>query len=253
MACVAADFRPTPGERDNDVAGGEGRQQHKSRLGGAESAAVLKPLGEPVQEGIADGPGEHCPLRRRAAPHVAGLHAHVDERGPMRSSCTPKAVPTAAVTPSSHVVARPAFIRKSSSDDIAAANRIMPMPSKVSCSSPGPPSAGWRGKIESHHAGDRERDVDREGGPPTAESNQQSAECRPDDGNGLGGHRQRHQDACRAGDAGSLRLAADQVHRGGVAGARSEAKDDASHDEYPEVRCEHAEKPSHAGDRVPMS
>ena len=143
-------------------------------------------------------------------------------------------------------------------DRLEVVNRAIPARSMVAASrqppaaSRQPPVLGWlravggRGAGQAQGAEDRagqgEGDVDEEGGAPAAEPDQQPTEGGADHGDGLGGDRQHGQDARGAVLSGASGFAADQVHRGRVAGAGAQPEQYPRGDQHRDRRCEGADR-----------
>ena len=104
----------------------------------------------------------------------------------------------------------------------------------------GPPS--WQVDPTEHQAPERQRHVDAEDRAPAAETDQQPADGRADDGEDLVGDGQCREHALGAVDAGAVGLAADQRHRGRVGRTGTEAEEHACQDEDAEGRRQHADQ-----------
>ena len=93
-------------------------------------------------------------------------------------------------------------------------------------------------------AGESQWEVDRERRAPSPRPDEQAAERRADHGDRLRRHREQGEDDRRRRNAGALSFGADQVHSGGIAGARAEAEHDPCHDQPPDAVVRHRDDQS---------
>jgi hypothetical protein len=211
--------------------------------------ALLEPLGEAVEQRVRRDGREQRPCVGREQRTVPAEQAQVEER--RRGAQLPPHQPRARGDREHREEAEPQLgvdqeeqERHQRHGERHDADEVDPRGEPGPGVAPGPGLLRQPPRPEDQ-AGQRERDIDGEGRVPAADGDEQPSQGRADDRDGLGGDGEDRQDGLRALPTGALRLAADEVHRGRIAGARPEPDEHAREDEDAERG---GQGPDHAAD-----